>query len=202
MDCKAWTTLRLSMVKGLLPGMVVKWRVPVLCKRQAEVVFFFFLCIGAWCITFPSFSLWTKRYYQSILYSLNKKATHCTFSGQQHMRNIYFVYKYILYIFLITLLNIIGKAFGKLINRRFVSHLEEGNHLNPHQYGFRKGRGCESSLALTYEFVSRHKTRADNFRVSVVSTDISGAFDRVLHERLMILFHCLDLHPLFYKIAL
>ena len=100
----------------------------------------------------------------------------------------------------ITLLNIIGKAFGKLVNRRFVSHLEAGNHLNPHQYGFRKGRGCESSLALTYEFACRHKSDANNYRISVVSRDISGAFDRVWHERLMKLFHHLDLHPLFIKL--
>ena len=82
----------------------------------------------------------------------------------------------------ITLINIIGKAFGKLLNRRFVGHMERRNLLNPLQYGFRKGRGCESSLALLYEFCSRNKSTHHLQKVSVVSRDISGAFDSVAPE--------------------
>ena len=101
----------------------------------------------------------------------------------------------------ITLLDIIGKAFGKLVNRRFVSHLETKGKVNPLQYGFRKGRGTESSLALIYEYVSRKMSAGYNHKVSVVSRDISGAFDRVWHEKLMVLFsENLDLPPLFAKL--
>ena len=100
----------------------------------------------------------------------------------------------------ITLLNIIGKAFGKLINRRFVQHLEEKGKTNPLQYGFRKGRGTESSLALMYEYISRKVSSQYHHKVAVISRDISGAFDRVWHQRLMVLFNQLELHPLFYKV--
>ena len=100
----------------------------------------------------------------------------------------------------ITLLNLIGKAFGKLVNQRFVNHMTSENLLNPTQYGFRRGRGTASSLALMYEFVSK-KTGSDQFqRVSVVSRDISGAFDRVWHEKLITLFDRLRLPHLFIKI--
>ena len=100
----------------------------------------------------------------------------------------------------ITLLNLIGKAFGKLINIRLVHHLESGDHLNPLQYGFRRGRGCESSLALMYEYVCRKLRSGDKHKISVISRDISGAFDRVWHQKLVVLFDKVDLHPLFTKL--
>ena len=100
----------------------------------------------------------------------------------------------------ITLINIIGKAFGKIINKRFVNYLEENALHNPLQYGFRKGRGCVSSLALIYEFIARKKSGTQNYKVSVVSRDISGAFDRVWHDKLIELFYYLRLDPLFIKI--
>ena len=82
----------------------------------------------------------------------------------------------------ITLINIIGKAFGKLINRRLVAHMTRENLLNPLQYGFRKGRGTASSLALMYEYISRKKDVNQHHKVSVISRDISGAFDSVAPE--------------------
>ena len=57
----------------------------------------------------------------------------------------------------ITLLNTIGKLYGKIINNRLVAHMEEGNYYDPLQYGFRRGRSTESSLALSYEYVSTIK---------------------------------------------
>ena len=102
----------------------------------------------------------------------------------------------------ITLLDIIGKAFGKLINRRLVKHLEANGHLNPLQYGFRIGRGTESSLALTYEYACRKIRFQQSHKVAVVSRDISGAFDRLWHERLMVLIHeRLGLPTLFTKLV-
>ena len=102
----------------------------------------------------------------------------------------------------ITLLNLIGKAFGKLVNARLVEHLESNGLSNPLQYGFRKGRGTTSSLALLYERVARKKGNSpiDNNQVSIISRDISGAFDRVWHEKLIVLLHRLNLPPLFIKV--
>ena len=100
----------------------------------------------------------------------------------------------------ITLLNLFGKAFGKLVNQRFVKHLTDTGKLNPLQYGFRQGRGTASSLALMYEYVAKKKGSRQFHRVSVVSRDISGAFDRVWHQKLIALFDKLDLPHLFTKL--
>ena len=100
----------------------------------------------------------------------------------------------------ITLINIFGKIYGKIINQRFVQHMENENLFNPHQFGFRKGRGTTSSLALTYEFISRKKASNPKRRVSVVARDVSGAFDRVWHECLIRLFTKLRLPFLFIKV--
>ena len=100
----------------------------------------------------------------------------------------------------ITLINIIAKAFGKIINQRFVNYLESNALLNPLQYGFRKGRGCVSSLALMYELIARRKGAQYPYKVSVVSRDISGAFDRVWHDKLIQLFSLIIPEPLFVKL--
>ena len=99
----------------------------------------------------------------------------------------------------ITLLNLIGKAFGKLVNARLVQYLDQG-YSNPLQYGFRRGRGCESSLALMYEYMCRRMSHQNNHKVSVVSRDIAGAFDRVWHEKLIPLFTEINLDQLFVKL--
>ena len=100
----------------------------------------------------------------------------------------------------ITLINIIGKAFGKIINERFVQYLESNALHNPLQYGFRKGRSCVSSLALMYEYIIRKKSGVQHYKVSVISRDISGAFDRVWHNKLIELFSYLGLPDLFVKV--
>ena len=100
----------------------------------------------------------------------------------------------------ITLINIIGKAFGKILNQRFVNYLETNSLSNPLQYGFRKGRSCVSSLALVFEYIARKKSGHQHYNVSVVSRDISGAFDRVWHDKLIELFFYLGIDDLFIKI--
>ena len=103
----------------------------------------------------------------------------------------------------ITLINIFGKIYGKLLNLRFVLHMEQKKLLNPLQFGFRRGRGTTSSLALTCEFIARKKgsdLHGKSPRVSVVARDVSGAFDRVWHDCLVLLFSKLYLPPLFVKV--
>ena len=100
----------------------------------------------------------------------------------------------------ITLLNLLSKAFGKILNKRFVQHLERHDLQSSLQYGFRKGRGTASSLALIYETVARRKGNTGHHKVSIVSTDISGAFDRVWHQKLVVLLHKLSLPELYIKI--
>ena len=76
----------------------------------------------------------------------------------------------------ISLINIFGKIYGKLLNIRLTKHMTDNNLYDPVQYGFRKGRGTDTSLALSYEYISHKKsTTWPRHRVSVVSRDISGA---------------------------
>ena len=101
----------------------------------------------------------------------------------------------------VTLLDLLGKGFGKMLNERFVFHMESQDLYSPLQYGFRKGRGTTSSLALLYETVAREKGNSRHRKISIVSTDISGAFDRVWHQRLVYILHeKLHLPELFVKI--
>ena len=97
----------------------------------------------------------------------------------------------------ITLINIFGKIFGKLLNKRMINHFETSGFYDPMQFGFRRGRGTESALALIYEFIARKK--GEGFRVSVISRDVSGAFDRVWHDNLIMLLSFLDLPIIFLK---
>ena len=57
--------------------------------------------------------------------------------------------------------------------------MEENNKYNPNQYGFRKGRGTATALALLYETIAisqHHK-----WRCNVVCRDVAKAFDKVWH---------------------
>ena len=100
----------------------------------------------------------------------------------------------------VTLLNLLGKGFGKMLNARFVFHMETRDLYSPLQYGFRKGRGTTSSLALLYETIAREKGNSRHRKISIVSTDISGAFDRVWHQKLVFILHQkLHLPELFVK---
>ena len=54
----------------------------------------------------------------------------------------------------ITLLEVPGKIFEKIINDRFMRYLEENNILHPDQYGFRKNKGTETALLRIYEQIA------------------------------------------------
>ena len=63
-------------------------------------------------------------------------------------------------------------------------HFDEHNVLNNEQHGFRKGRSCETQLALT---VNDLAGILDNKgQVDVIITDFSKAFDLVPHQRLLL----------------
>lgn len=79
----------------------------------------------------------------------------------------------------ISLLEIIGKLFEKIINKRLQAFLETRNLINPRQHGFRKNRGTHTALAIITEILSKAKSRGD--QVNVVLRDVSKAFDKVWH---------------------
>ena len=71
----------------------------------------------------------------------------------------------------ISLLSLIGKIYDKILTDRLKLFIDNSNLRHPHQYGFTKNRGTGSSLAMSYEFISRQLNKST---VSLISRDIKG----------------------------
>ena len=82
----------------------------------------------------------------------------------------------------ISLLEVAGKIFEKIILKRLNRFLIENNLLNPNQYGFRRARGTQVALAKLYETIAIAQTKGHG--CNLISRDISKAFDKVWHEGL------------------
>lgn len=79
----------------------------------------------------------------------------------------------------ISLLEVTGKLFEKILNNRLLLYLENNNILNNRQHGFRKNRGTHTALAMITETVAVAKARKD--QVNIILRDIKKAFDKVWH---------------------
>lgn len=79
----------------------------------------------------------------------------------------------------ISLLEVPGKIFERIINCRLRCHLEDNQLHNPNQFGFREGYGTTHALALASESMAQSK--ADNGQCHVVLRDVTKAFDKVWH---------------------
>ena len=82
----------------------------------------------------------------------------------------------------ITLLEVVGKIFEKIINNRLCKFLENNNLYHSHQFGFRKGFGTHLALAELHETLAIHQRLGH--QCNVVSRDVSKAFDKVWHQGL------------------
>lgn len=80
----------------------------------------------------------------------------------------------------ISLLSVVGKLFGKLLNRRLVGHLTRTDKFNPCQHGFRPQLGTQTALAVLWEAIVAAKER--QALIAVTSRDVEKAFDRVWHR--------------------
>lgn len=80
----------------------------------------------------------------------------------------------------ISLLNILGKVFAKLLNTKLVNHLEENNIIRPSQHGFRKKKSTSTLLAQLYERIAKEKgVHKKRTMVTMVLRDVSKAFDKI-----------------------
>ena len=79
----------------------------------------------------------------------------------------------------ISLLEVPGKIFERIINTRLKQFLENNNKYNINQFGFRTNRGTHQALALITEEISQNKS--DKGQCQVILRDISKAFDKVWH---------------------
>ena len=84
----------------------------------------------------------------------------------------------------ISLLNTMGKIFGKILNNKLNNFLQSHNIIKDTQHGFRPKRGTSSLIANTYERISREKDDKKTL-ITVVLRDISKAFDKVHKDSLI-----------------
>ena len=82
----------------------------------------------------------------------------------------------------ISLLEVPGKIFERILHTRLLKHLQDNNLINNNQYGFTKGKGTQTALAKLYEIIAISQKR--RHLCNVVSRDISKAFDKVWHNGL------------------
>ena len=83
----------------------------------------------------------------------------------------------------VSLTSIPCKLLEHIIHSNVMSHLEDHGYLHDKQHGFRKGRSCETQLALTVNDIAR--ILDNKGQVDVIIMDFSKAFDTVPHERLL-----------------
>lgn len=82
----------------------------------------------------------------------------------------------------ISLLEVTGKIFEKILNRRLRQYLEEHNLIPDTQHGFRANRGTDTAIATVYETLAHYTGRRN--QCYTVLTDVSKAFDKVWHAGL------------------
>ena len=98
----------------------------------------------------------------------------------------------------ISLLEVPGKIYGKIINNRLRSHLENNNCFPHSQHGFRQNRSTDTVLAIITESISnasKNKTQC-----CMVMRDVSKAFDKVWHNGIQLKISQLQLPPIFTKL--
>lgn len=84
----------------------------------------------------------------------------------------------------ISLLNTMGKIYGKIINNKLKDFLHSKDIIKESQHGFRTKRGTSTLLANMYERISREKDDKRTL-ITIVLRDVSKAFDKLHKESLI-----------------
>ena len=87
----------------------------------------------------------------------------------------------------ISLTSIICKTAEHIIHSQIMRHLDAHSLLTECQFGFRRGRSCESQLLVTVQDLAAGLR--DKQQIDAILLDFSKAFDRVPHERLLLKLH-------------
>lgn len=80
----------------------------------------------------------------------------------------------------ISLLEVPGKIFERLIQARLNTFLAQNNILKERQHGFRAYKGTHTAITTTYESIAN--ALADKKQVFIVLRDVAKAFDKVWHN--------------------
>ena len=82
----------------------------------------------------------------------------------------------------ISLLEVPGKIFEKVINQRLIKFWNSNGFFNEQQFGFRPGRGTLHAIAIATEKIAKNMSvKSCN---SIIFRDVSKAFDKVWHDGL------------------
>ena len=82
----------------------------------------------------------------------------------------------------ISLLEVPGKIFERLIQSRLNTFLAENNIIKERQHGFRTYKGTHTAITTTYETIAN--ALAEKKQVYLVLRDVAKAFDKVWHNGL------------------
>ena len=82
----------------------------------------------------------------------------------------------------VSLLFVVSKVFGKLVNNRIVDYLEKCDLFSDFQYGFRSSQSTEDLLTVVSDTIVRAFNRSGATRA--LALGISKAFNRVWHTGL------------------
>ena len=82
-----------------------------------------------------------------------------------------------------SLLFVVSKVFGELVNNRIDNHLEKCGLFSDFQYGFRSFRSTAGLLTVVPDRIARAFNRS--VATEAVALDIFRAFDRVWHAGLL-----------------
>ena len=74
----------------------------------------------------------------------------------------------------VSLLSVVSKVFGKLVNNRFVDHLEKCDLFSEFHYGFRSSQSTADFLTVVSDRICRAFTRSG--ATQTVTLDISKAY--------------------------
>ena len=83
----------------------------------------------------------------------------------------------------VSLLSVVSKVFGKLVNNKIVDHVEKCGLFSDFQYGFRSSQSTADLLSVVSDTVARALNKSGATRA--VALDISKALDRVWHAGLL-----------------
>ena len=83
----------------------------------------------------------------------------------------------------VSLLSVVSKVSGKLVNNMIVDHLQKCGLFSDLQYGFRSSQSTKDLLTVVSDRNARAFNRSGAIRA--VALDISKAFDRVWHTALL-----------------
>ena len=83
----------------------------------------------------------------------------------------------------ISLTSVPGKLLERIIRDKIVNHMTDNNLFAKSQHGFLAGKSCVTQLLEFLEDVTTALDRGED--VDVIYLDLSKAFDRVPHKRLL-----------------